>query len=428
MPIAAVPGYINQNSLGDASPGLRFGMYLKLWGVDSRSTERLWETHDIIYRTAGQEQRERQYKSDNKAGALKGATALTPGDKALAEALNARQVRLSGGFAASSLLRCEAVAVSPFSTGLGNEHPLENGFSFLNPYGMPYLPGSGVKGVMRQAARELARGEWDSTFGWNKDKEFSVACKDGEIPLSMIDVLFGREDGDGDQCRGALTFWDVIPRIDGERLQIEVMTPHQSDYHQGVTGPNESGQPIPITFLAVPPGSAFAFNIGCDLPMLGRLAPGLVDCWQSLICATLQHAFDWLGFGAKTAVGYGAMRDDPQVADRRRREAADEAERIEGERQRREREQELAAMSPVDRAIAECLYQRADQNQPEIAALCAALRSGRWTGEEKREVARIIKRRMDDDKVWREMSNKKNPARDKNYQNTLLVMSAINGE
>ena len=29
--------------------------------------------------------------------------------------------------------------------------------------------------------------------------------------------------------------------------------------------------------------------------------------WQTLLIATFEHAFDWLGFGAKTAVGYGVM-------------------------------------------------------------------------------------------------------------------------
>ncbi|HWO99019.1 MAG TPA: RAMP superfamily CRISPR-associated protein [Methylococcus sp.] len=76
------------------------------------------------------------------------------------KALADRQTALAATVPAEALLKLEATGVAPFTTGLGNEHPLENGFAFLNPYGLPYLPGSGVKGILRQAARELASGTW----------------------------------------------------------------------------------------------------------------------------------------------------------------------------------------------------------------------------------------------------------------------------
>ncbi|MBW1963132.1 MAG: hypothetical protein JRJ04_16955, partial [Deltaproteobacteria bacterium] len=60
------------------------------------------------------------------------------------------------------------VTTSPFVTGVGMEHPLENGFAFLSPYGLPYLPGSSVKGVLRKAAEELALMEDDADRkGWD---------------------------------------------------------------------------------------------------------------------------------------------------------------------------------------------------------------------------------------------------------------------
>jgi len=195
----------------------------------------------------------------------------------------------------------ESVATAPFTTGLGNEHPLENGFAFLNPYGLPYLPGSGIKGVLRQAARELCSGEWGATHGWN-----SVA----------IDALFGRESNnhDSDHLRGALSFWDVLPQIKGDSLMVEIMTPHQGHYFQqkdaaGSSSPHDSGSPIPISFLTVPPGSGFTFHVQCNLEHLGRHLPEFVTdgSWKVLLNAAFEHAFDWLGFGAKTAVGYGAM-------------------------------------------------------------------------------------------------------------------------
>ena len=40
---------------------------------------------------------------------------------------------------------------APFVTGMGNPHPLENGFTWHPTLGMPYLPGSAVKGLVRAA-------------------------------------------------------------------------------------------------------------------------------------------------------------------------------------------------------------------------------------------------------------------------------------
>lgn len=318
MPIAAVPKYLGQD-FKDASPGMRFGMYLKLWGMDNRSREALWTTHDINYRVAGRDREERAFKDENKVTALKDAQTINAADKEIMRSLQARQ---QGGFASvlpHEGIRLEATATAPFTTGLGNEHPLENGFAFLNPYGLPYLPGSGVKGVLRQAARELASGEWSDSHGWSANKNIELGIGKTTVHISLIDALFGLESQDGDKqhLRGALTFWDVIPQIAGNSLAVEIMTPHQSHYYQqksdrksgdSVT-PHDSGSPTPLSFLTVPPGSGFSFFVTCDSVLLARHAPHLVagEHWKTLLQAAFEHAFAWLGFGAKTAVGYGAM-------------------------------------------------------------------------------------------------------------------------
>ena len=154
--------------------------------------------------------------------------------------------------------------------------------------------------MLRQAARELLSGEWGESLGWDSD---------------TINALFGYEcDNDNaEHQRGALSFWDVIPQISGESLAVEIMTPHQKHYYQESRTPHDSGQPVPISFLTVPPGSEFVFHVLCDQRLLQHTAPHLLNNWQSLLQAAFTHAFDWLGFGAKTAVGYGAMRDKQQL-------------------------------------------------------------------------------------------------------------------
>ncbi|WP_310461256.1 type III-B CRISPR module RAMP protein Cmr6 [Sphaerotilus sp.] len=344
MAIAAVPNYLGRD-FSTASPGLRFGMYLPLWGEDRRTGELVWETKDYKYEIRGQDRIERRLPHENKVDAIRQALKLTPSDVATMRALQTRQSALALPLIdAGNLLVAEALAVAPFTTGLGNEHPLENGFAFLNPYGLPYLAGSGVKGVLRQSARELASGAWGDAQGWDD---------------AAIDALFGHvcDDEDGLQ-RGALTCWDVIPQLAGDALQVEVMTAHQSHYHQQGQNPHESGSPIPINFLTVPPRSGFVFHLQCDVPFLQRIAPDLAQDrrWQVLLNAALAHAFAWLGFGAKTAVGYGAMADDPAARAQReaaRRRAAAERE-IEAQREAEKR------MNPDDRAWA--------QAQPVLAA------------------------------------------------------------
>lgn len=355
MSIAAVPKYLGQD-FSHASPGLRFGMYLPLWGVNRRTHELLWSTADIDYAVRGQQREEREIKVENKTFALQQACKLTPNDKATMAALAQRQSHTAQ--ACTDVLTLEATATAPFTTGLGNEHPLENGFAFLNPYGLPYLPGSGIKGVLRQAARELASGQWGDTCGWTEELIHQPPWSDGrKIDLSVLDALFGREteDGSSDHVRGALSFWDALPQIPGDSLSVDIMTPHQSHYYQqknerksgSSISPHDSGAPNPISFLTLPPGTHFTFHVRCDMAHLEWLAPDLAhnQRWQTLLTAAFEHAFEWLGFGAKTAVGYGAMQSQAQVerARERARQQAEKARELEkAEAQKRQQENAVA--------------------------------------------------------------------------------------
>lgn len=301
MAFAAVPDYLGKD-FATASPGMRFGMYLQVWG------------HGFA-------------KEKDKVEPLKRAGKLNDNDKAVMASLFARQqASFTAAAANAGQLQLDAISTAPFTTGLGNEHPLENGFAFLNPYGLPYLPGSGVKGVLRQAARELASGKWGGKHGWNE---------------TAITALFGLESkgGDSDHLRGALSFWDVIPEIKGDSLAVEIMTPHQKHYYQEGQNPHDSGLPNPISFLTVPAGSGFTFYVQCNLALLEQSARDLVqeERWKVLMQTAFEHAFNWLGFGAKTAVGYGAMQEDEAKNAERARQQAEQRE-----------EARRAAMSPED--------------------------------------------------------------------------------
>lgn len=284
----------------------------------------------------------------------------------------------------------------------------------------------------------------------NEGKDKPSGRGAGGEGLSAIDALFGLESGNGDteHVRGALSFWDVIPQIKGDSLMVEIMTPHQSHYYQqktdnktgGSPTPHDSGQPTPISFLTVPPGSGFTFFVTCDVEHLRRLAPALAETdpatrkprWQNLITDAFEHAFDWLGFGAKTAVGYGAMKRDKAAeaaAEQQRAERMQQAqEAMAKEQEAREKAAALEKLSPVERSIQEFLSNRTDKNQSEISAVIGAIKQGRWQGKEKLAVAQWLKNKMQATKgQWKEKSQAKIPVKDREHQNTLLVIQWLQG-
>lgn len=416
MPIAAVPEYLGKD-FASASPGLRFGMYLPLWGINQRSKELLWSTHDIAYEVRGQQQQEREVKKENKVTALQQACALSPADKDIGRAMFQRQNQMFDHLPPAQGLRLHATAVAPFTTGLGNEHPLENGFAFLNPYGLPYLAGSGVKGVLRTAAKELASGQWAAS-DWEHSKGDLQRHQVHErnkpngqqgkhlFNVNDLDVLFGSEAPDGENhLRGVLSFWDVIPQIEGNSLMVEIMTPHQSHYYQqkdtaGSTNPHDSGSPNPISFLTVPPKSQFAFHVVCDSARLEHLAPDLAnnERWKVLLTEAFEHAFAWLGFGAKTSVGYGAMDRNTKAeaklanAQAQAQAAAEQAAKMASlsDNARLIEEFVLACQSKLTQLRGNKEKPNAETHAKARALSKAALEGADWTAEEKRAAAEAL--------------------------------------
>ena len=278
--IAAVPGYIPKD-FKDAAPGHRFQLYLEHWQGQNGNAFNPYK------KSCPQGKDERSIFDRQCAGVLKDLCLLPPSSLDALKGIRTRQQALLAHYGASGY-RISTTSTAPFTTGLGNEHPIENGFAFLTPYGLPYLAGSGVKGILRRAMQEL--------------------CDDGEdgFTLEAIDLLFGPENisKPEDARRGALDFWDVFPNPAGGKLVVEIMTPHYGGYYQNGDTPHDSGAPVPVSFLAVPAKSQFDFSVICHA---GRLPETLQNQWRALLDRAFKHAFEWVGFGAKTSVGYGAM-------------------------------------------------------------------------------------------------------------------------
>ena len=283
---------------------------------------------------------------------------------------------------------------SRFVTGLGRSHPVENGFAWHPTLGTPYLPGSSVKGLVRAWAR--------------LDAAASPAC-------DVIEHLLGAPG-----MAGGISFLDAVP-ITPVQLEADVMTPHYAGWTTEEP-PGDWCSPVPIPFLATAARTPFLFGV---LPC-GADADDLCA-----VMSWLGSALAWNGGGAKTAVGYGRFgKDDEKAADlkQRLRDQDIEAEqRLRAEREAREREERLAALTPIEREIEEVIDNRQDKNMSEIIAVMQAAESGRWTGAAKLEAAQWLRDRMENENRWREVSRKKSPAKDRDHQNTLRIKGWLEG-
>lgn len=312
---------------------------------------------------------------------------------------------------------------SPFVTGLGREHPVENGFLWHHTLGVPYLPGSSVKGMVRS---------WIEQWAEEKDKK----------EKEEIDRIFGPKQPTEQPQVGVVVFLDAIP-LDTVRLKADIMTPHYGEYYQNKERPKAPGDwisPVPIPFLAVKEGATFHFAIvprrhpclktqgesgkSSDLPV-GKSREGnhRADC--EIVVDWLKEALEWIGAGAKTAIGYGRMSVDDSNQDRCEKEWREQKQKA---KDAKKRDAELAKASPIEREILEFLAKKPDKGIPDHTVIINQVKSGRWEGKEKVEVARWLKRKMEEEKRWKPNTKAKKPDKDRDYQNTLLIMKWLQGE
>jgi CRISPR-associated protein Cmr6 len=423
---AAVPDYLKSAPLEEAMPGHRFRLYFSGWDVAGKAS---WEP------------------AKEKIPVFRRFHTLSAAGKELLEALAERQEALAQ-MHGEAVLCADVKSVAPFSTGLGNEHPMENGFAFLDPYGLPYLPGSGVKGVVRRAAEELALFEADSKgwdpiavwwlFGFDGSSAYWGPRKDrGDIATAecdrwrtkLVEALERRADAVGElrafseatmgkieasrlpahprewveqvaqarlrsriAVRGSLAFWDALPLSPGSTnlLTTELMNPHYGHYYADRQPPGDWGQPNPIPFLALPTGTRFRVVI--EWRPVGKVPDSIRDRWRRLVQAALDHSFEWLGFGAKTSLGFGQMVADETAAverARRAKEAEERKRRQEEAAARQAREEARAAMSPLERAIDDLKALDGQLLEERANKLYASDLSGA-TGEGQRRLAQAI--------------------------------------
>jgi CRISPR-associated protein Cmr6 len=200
---------------------------------------------------------------------------------------------------------------SGYNHEIGDQkNELKLGFFFDHTTGLPCIPGSSVKGVLRDACeknegqyilsilKELANGERTSEL---KDDEKKVLEDEkqsekilGKISLFVMQVFEGKIDKENFiPFKERDIFFDAFPinsqNENGKFLANDYITPH----------PNPLKNPIPIQFLKVLPQVVFQFNFKLsDKPFSKKIK---FELFRQILLD--------LGVGAKTNVGYGQLTD-----------------------------------------------------------------------------------------------------------------------
>lgn len=201
------------------------------------------------------------------------------------------------------IINYQAELKSPLITGIGQTHPNEVGMVFDHTMGIPYVPASSVKGIVRFAHMlELIKSD--------NIKEYKESDKDGEYIVesdlkTLIPAIFG---GDADEekegkkkikkLKGKVIFLDAYPAKVPD-LHVDIMNPHYGDYYNDEKGeipPADYLAPNPIKFLTVKKGTVFTFRALVSKDSVFLLQP---------VKTAFENALKDEGVGAKTAVGYG---------------------------------------------------------------------------------------------------------------------------
>ena len=188
----------------------------------------------------------------------------------------------------------------------GSEEDVKTGLQFDYTSGLPVIPGSSVKGVIRSAFPTIKEDKEQSNEA-DAEKLNYIKSLIADIPEFSSLVL---EDNDilelGNQMfnHGDI-FADALLVGYGTRMKqhgpvTQVLTEDYITPHTG--GP--LAQPIPIKIVKVAPGVTFAFCFKFNETKIG--AKVVSASMKKALCAAILQD---LGVGAKTNVGYGVLKE-----------------------------------------------------------------------------------------------------------------------
>lgn len=188
--------------------------------------------------------------------------------------------------------------------GLGGKGPMETGITLHPVTGLPFIPGSALKGMTRNYALLLMAAQMgvdatDSDKLTKLDEALAAGQHDDVASATVYREVFGTQEN-----AGACRFFDGVMADPGKADKLftpDVMTPHFRQYYEksGKRPPADDDSPNPISFMTVSDRLHFTFAVGVRTGM----DPALAEQGA----AWMQSALRELGIGAKTAAGYGVF-------------------------------------------------------------------------------------------------------------------------
>ncbi|WP_243189977.1 type III-B CRISPR module RAMP protein Cmr6 [Clostridium faecium] len=203
-----------------------------------------------------------------------------------------------------SVTEIEGITSYRLVVGLGNPSVTETSMTLHNIYGIPYIPGQALKGVVRsyflQLYSNIEKNEFNKITIDNKKYDFK----------KMYKWIFGEDISEDDNNKGNLIFFDSFPtsKITVER---DIMTPHYTDYYENGKDPIDIFEPNPISFYTVK-DTKFNFMFALSKKEINISEDEFIDYknFKSFILELIQNAFEEHGIGAKTSIGYGYFNID----------------------------------------------------------------------------------------------------------------------
>lgn len=175
----------------------------------------------------------------------------------------------------------------------GGESVYEVGMTLHHIYGIPYIPASSIKGVLRSYIIQQK---------FNNSE--SVALKGETDDSKSFIEIFGTTANQGN-----ITFFDAFPTTE-PKLRPDIMNPHYPDYYSGSKAPTDTQNLIPIPFLVV-------YNTSFQFLLASKKMDIQQELWEFeennekkrlTLAQWLKKSLSEHGIGAKTAVGYGYMK------------------------------------------------------------------------------------------------------------------------
>jgi len=220
--------------------------------------------------------------------------------------------------------------------GLGAASVYETSMTLHHIYGIPYLPGSAIKGVTRSyrilcMAKKLEHADYYERIAllekflekfdlveknvfpkWEEVKELKVSSPQDknkkvefseqfyksleakQVELREFQLIFGTQNK-----QGCIIFFDSFP--EHFEIKYDIMNPHYGPYYTEKKPPADYYNPTPIFFLALE-NARFTFYLGVKNRLISS------EEKENLLNSTkewLRDALTSYGIGAKTALGYG---------------------------------------------------------------------------------------------------------------------------